>query len=119
MVVLAGPTHPRALVRPGDEEEVLTIPSLEEYDSLSNCRGCSMVGYSTEDTVQKSYRERLEGMRSRFSPDFNFDIGIQKALESNDLDALKTAPACRQLNPNEHRYDCWQDLTSSKVLRKT
>jgi hypothetical protein len=97
MVILLGPTHPRAVIYPDFEEHMLTIPSVVDFEKLNYCRACGMVGYSN----WTSHQEKVSIMRTRYQ-------GFE----------LDSAMECRKLKKREDKYDCWKNLDVKEIKNK-
>jgi len=117
MLVLLGPTHPKAVIYPNTENDMLTIPDLKTFESIRNCCiACGLHGY-----IQISkYSQIKEIMTTRYS-EFEFCPEIQKALKEKSQTSLNEAiklHGCRALKEKEKQYDCWSLITPSKVIKK-
>ena len=113
MVVLIGPTHPKANIYPGSEGDMITVPDISRFEKGIYCRGCGNVGYSTSE----SFNERKSVMQERY-PTFEFDKGTQKALETNSQEDWKQIIGCRKIKSGEDYYDCWKQVSVEEIASK-
>lgn len=105
MVVLLGPTHPNAVIYPGSENIMLTIPKEPIFCPIIGLHGyISIDKYPEIKTIMKEHDQGYE-----------FPKEIQEALEKNSQDELnKIIRTLKCPLPN----CCFSELTLEKVIEK-
>lgn len=111
MVLVLGPTHPQAVVYPGTETSVRTVPAAAP---AGRCFGCGFHGY-----FQLAVCPQVEAaMRGRCSS-FEFDEMTAAAVRANKqqlLDQAIQSVGCRRLAAKETPYDCWDLVEVEPVV---
>ena len=110
MIVLLGPTHPKAVIYPGSENTMLTIPYLVTFKNSKPCPNLGLHGY-----IQcLKYPEIKEIMKKHY-PNYEFHPGIQEALRENSQDKLNNAIKTLKCPTSDC---CFSRLTPQRVIGK-
>lgn len=95
MVVLLGPTDSAAIVYPGAEGQMLTVPYGKQ---TSPCYGCGNHGYYSREVQIKLIQE----MSNRTGTEWQLD----------------NQRGCRKLEKGEDFFDCWEPVTPDAVVKR-
>ena len=110
MIVLLGPTHPKAVIYPGSKSTMLTIPDLKTFENSKPCPDIGLHGY-----IQCLKYSEIKKIMKIYYPNFEFNPEIQKALEENSQDKLNKAIKNLKCPTSDC---CFSQLTPQRVIEK-
>lgn len=110
MIVLLGPTHPNAVIYPGADNTILTIPDLEAFKNSVPCSNLGLHGY-----IHYSKYPEIKDKMKKYYPNYEFNNEIEEALRENSQDKLNNAVKtlkCPRTNC------CFSQLTIEGVIER-
>ncbi len=110
MVILLGPTHPKAVIYPGSEKTMLTIPDLETFNNSKPCQNLGLHGY-----IQLSEYPEIKDIMKTHYPNYEFPQEIQEALRENSQGKLNEVIKKLKCPSSDC---CFSQLTVQRVIEK-